>query len=153
MHQRLTRPALGAIAGLGLLLLSVAVTAAQTPTPAGGTLRGEVVRTGAAPTISVDGQERPLTAAPNASIVRGDKTVTLADLKKGDALTVTTNPDGSAARIEAIPVKEDGWFRWWYLLPLLLLLLLPLLFRRKKKDDFVVEPNAGTTSGRPPERR
>lgn len=149
MAQRKTRAALGAVLSIGLLVLSLGVVSAQTPTAAGATLRGEVVRTGTTPTIDVDGQEVPLTAGPNASIVRGDRTVTLADLKKGDAITVTTNPDGTAARIEAIPVTSDSWFKWWYLLPLLLLPLL-LLARRKKKDDFVVEPNRSpvTESGR-----
>lgn len=149
MTQRKTRAALGAVLSVGLLVLSLGVVSAQTPTTAGTTLRGEVVRTGSTPTINVDGQELPLTASPNATIVRGDRTVTLADLKQGDAITVTTNADGTVASIEAIPVESDSWFKWWYLLPLL---LLPLLFlmRRKKKDDFVVEPNRGpaTETGR-----
>lgn len=151
MQKRFTQAAFAAATTLGLVLLSVAGLSAQTPAPAAGTYRGAIEETGAAPTVMVDGEERPLIAAPNATIVRGDQTVQLADLKKGDEVTVTLNPDGSAARVEAIPDDDGGWFKWWYLLPLLLLLLLiPLLRRGKKKDDFVVEPNqvASTTSRR-----
>ena len=69
------------------------------------------------------------------------------------AVTVTTNADGSAARVEAIPKDDGGGFKWWYLLPLLLLLLLiPLFLRRgKKRDDFVLEGDRGAaTTGRGP---
>ena len=147
MHHRLTRAALGAAATLTLLLAATVAVVAQSPAPAPVTYRGEIEKTGATPTVMVNGQERPLTAGANATILRGDKAVQLADLKKGDAVTVTTNPDGSAARVEAIP-DDNGGFKWWYLLPLLLLLLIPLFLRRKKKkDDFVLESDRGSTSG------
>lgn len=157
MQHRLTRTALGAATTVGLLMLSTVIAFAQSPSPgaagAAAKYTGTIEKTGSAPTVKVEngnGAEQPLIAGPNATIVRGDKNVKLSDLKKGDVVTVTNNPDSTAARIEAIPVKESGGFQWWWLLPLLLLIpLAMLLMRRKKKDDFVVERNqAGTTTER-----
>jgi len=130
--------------------MSVATASAQTPATGAtaGSYRGEIVTGGEAPIVNVNGQDRPLVVAPNATIMRGNVTVRPADLKKGDVVTVTTSPDGSATRIEAIPADENsGGFKWWYLLPLLLLPLL-FLFRRKKKDTFIVEPNRDATPER-----
>jgi len=154
MQHRLTRTALGAATTVCLLLLSATAVLGQSPAPgttgAAATYTGAIETTGNAPTVKVEnsGAVQTLTAGPNATIVRGDKNVKLSDLKKGDVVTVTNNPDSTAARIEAIPVKESGGgFQWWWLLPLLLLIpLLMLLTRRKKKDDFVIERNQGATT-------
>jgi len=149
--NRLHRTIIGVGGILGLLLLSVATVSAQSPSPATApaataSYQGEIEKTGAAPTVRVNGQDRPLVVAPGATVLRGNVAVRPDQLKKGDAVTVTTNPDGSASRIEAIPVKEESGFKWWYLLPLLLLLLIPLFMRRRKKDDFVVERNRDATT-------
>lgn len=155
MQHRFPRAALGATTTVCLLLLSVATAFGQSPSPgtvgAPATYTGTIEKTGSAPTVKREngnGAEQPLIAGPNATIVRGDKTIKLADLKKGDIVTVTNNPDSTAARIEAIPVKDDsGGFKWWWLVPLLLLIpLIWLMTRRKKKDDFVVERNQGDTT-------
>ena len=122
-------------------------------TPAGqvagraGTFDGTVAQAGSALTVRVDGEDRPVVPGPNLVVTRDGEEAALADIRTDDAVTVTTNPDGSAQRIDARSEDDGGWFKWWYLLPLLLLLLIPLLFlRRGKKDDFVLEPDRGTSA-------
>jgi uncharacterized protein YpuA (DUF1002 family) len=118
-----------------------------------GRFEGTVEQTGSALRVTVDGQERQVAPGPNLVVTRDGKDATLGDIRRDDRVTVTTNPDGSAQRIEARSDDGGGWFKWWYLLPLLLLLLpLLLLLRGKKKDDFILEPDrtgtATTTSRR-----
>lgn len=139
---------------------------------AGTTFSGEVTRGGAPLGVRVDGQDRQVNPAPNATVIRDGTPATVADLRPTDRVNVTTGPDGLATRIEAsstaagapaaqapaatatvIPAaapaeaREEGGFPWWWLLPLLLLplLLLPLLLRRRRAP-FIVEREAVTTT-------
>ncbi len=111
-----------------------------------GRFDGTVEQTGPALRVTVDGQERQVAAGPNLVVTRDGRDATLGDIRRDDQVTVTTNPDGSAQRIDARSDDGGGWFKWWYLLPLLLLLLpLLLLLRPRKKDDFILEPDRTST--------
>lgn len=113
-----------------------------------GQFEGTVEQTGQTLAVKVNGQDRPVAPGPNLVVTRDGKDAALGDIRRDDRVTVTTNPDGSAQRIDARSNDNGGWFKWWYLLPLLLLPLL-LLLRRKKKNDFILEPDrAGTTASR-----
>ena len=110
-----------------------------------GRFDGTVEQTGQALCVTVDGQERQVAAGPNLVVTRNGKDAMLGDIRRDDRVTVTTNPDGSAQRIDARS-DDGGWFKWWYLLPLLLLLLpLLLLLRGKKKDGFILESDRTST--------
>jgi len=136
---------------------ATAVGAATGAAPAtGSTFTGEAIAAGVADmplTARVDGRDRTFAPAPNVVVTRDGKDAALGDIKGGDTVVVTTNPDGgTAARIAATSKPNPlGFLRW--LLPLLLLLLLLglLLFflaRRRRRDSFILEPDTaarGTT--------
>lgn len=135
-----------------LLGVSAVTVAAQTPTPApttGGTFTGKVSKTSPL-TVNSNGQDRQINAAPNMAVVRDGKAATVSDLKVGDQVNVTANPDNTVSRIEttsAATSSSAGFLRW--LIPLLILLALIgliayFLSRRKKKDDFVLERDRNT---------
>jgi len=120
----------------------------------GATFTGEATKDGIAATplsARVDGQDRAFTPAQNVIVTRDGKDAALGDIKAGDTVVVTTNPDGTAARIAATskPGNPLGFLRW--LLPLLLLLallglLLFFLARRRRRDSFILEPAATATT-------
>ncbi|MDQ6774952.1 MAG: hypothetical protein M3071_01755, partial [Actinomycetota bacterium] len=76
------------------------------------------------------------------------------DLKVGDQVNVTSNPDNTVSKIEttnAATSSSAGFLKW--LIPLLIALLiigliLWLLGRRKKKDAFVLERDRTNTPPR-----
>lgn len=145
LARRLLAPAV-------LLLLVVAsatsVSAQSTPTPvANSQFSGRVTNLNPL-TVNSNGQDRRVTAGPNAVITRGGGNVAVGDLRVGDVVNVTANPDGTASRIETTEAAQDGLPSW--LIPLLLGLLLlgALLYfltRRGKKDNFVLERDRNTT--------
>jgi hypothetical protein len=124
---------------------------------AGVTFTGEATRAGAAGAplaVRIDGQDRSFPPAPGVIVIRDGKDAAPGDIEAGDMVVVTTNPDGTAARIDATSKPNPlGFLRW--LLPLLLLLALLglLLFfagRRRRRDSFILEPDtaAGPTTAR-----
>jgi len=130
---------------------SAAPSAAPSAVPAaGGTFTGEATAAGVAGkplAARIDGQDRTFTPTQNVVVTRDGKDAALGDIKAGDTVVVTTNPDGTAARIAATskPGNPLGFLRW--LLPLLLLLallglLLFFLARRRRRDSFILEPAA-----------
>lgn len=116
-------------------------------TAAGGTFTGEATQAGANGTplaARIDGQDRAFTPAQDVIVTRDGRDARLGDIRAGDTVAVTTNPDGTAARIAATskPGNPLGFLRW--LLPLLLLLgllalLLFFLGRRRRRDSFILE--------------
>ena len=130
---------------------------ANTPAQTGGEFRGEVTRTGEALAVRTDDGERPVAVTPNVVVTRDGRTAQLSDIRRGDDVRVTTNPDGSVRRVDA--TSDDGGNRWEWLAPLLLLALLPLLFlfgRRRRRapvapapvvqrEELVVAPAAPVT--------
>ena len=124
---------------------------------AGATFTGEATRAGAAGAplaARIDGQDRSFAPAPGVIVTRDGRDAAVEDIRAGDTVVVTTNPDGTVARIDATSKPNPlGFLRW--LLPLLLLLALLglLLFfagRRRRRDSFILEPNtaAGPTTAR-----
>ena len=116
----------------------------------GTTLTGEVRQTGDALTVRSDGQDRQIRTASNVVVTRDGQTASLADIRTGDEVSVTTNPDGTAQRIDATSTDGGGmdWARW--LLPLLLalaLLGLLLWFLMRRRDKFILERDAAPAQG------
>lgn len=142
---------------VALMQATAVATSPAAPTAAGAqtggqTLSGKVTRTGDQITINSNNQDRQFAPAPNLAVVRDGRDVTFRDLREGDQVNVTTDPQGRATRIEA---TSEAGFPWWVLL-LPLLLLIPLLLwllSRRRKDAFIVERNTGgtTTTARPTE--
>lgn len=141
-----------------LLGASAVTVAAQTPTAApttGGTFTGKVSKTSPL-TVNSNGQDRQINAAPNVTVVRDGKTATISDLKVGDQVNVTANPDNTVSRIETTSVaasSNTSFLKW--LIPLLIALLILgliayFLSRRKKTDDFVLERDRTTDPRTPP---
>jgi hypothetical protein len=133
---------------LGLTMVSVA---AQTPTPAattGGTFTGKISKTSPL-TVNSNGQDRQINAAPNMTVVRDGKAATAGDLKVGDQVNVTSNPDNTVSRIETTSVAKSGTSIWKWLIPLLIALLIialiAYLLSRRKKNDFVLERDRTNT--------
>lgn len=144
----------GLVAPLMALLLlvgTVGAVSAQTATSApttGGTFTGKITKTSPL-TVNSNGQDRQVNLAPNATVIRDGKAATAADLKVGDQVNVTSNPDNSVARVETTSAATGGSNILKWLIPLLIaLLLLALvlaLLSRRRKSDFVLErDNTGT---------
>lgn len=117
----------------------------------GTTFSGEVKDTGNALTVNSNGRDQRVAAGPNLTVTRDGKSAQLKDLKKGDTVTVATNPDGSAQRIDATSHGSGGGI-WQWLLPLLLALvllaaLLWFFLGRRKKGSFVLEGSASSGAG------
>lgn len=115
------------------------------PAPVGARFTGEVARAGNDLTVDTgSGQTRTVAPGPNVQITRDGKGASLGDLRPNDKVTVITNPDGTAQRIDAASAS-DGLSVWTWLAPLLGLLLLGLLLwllmGRRKRDDFILEPD------------
>ena len=131
--------------------LSLASVAAQTPTAApttGGTFTGKISKTSPL-TVNSNGQDRQINAAPNVAVTRDGKAATVGDLKVGDQVNVTSNPDNTVSRIETTSAAKSGASIWkWLILLLIALLILGLiayLLSRRKKDDFVLERDRTNT--------
>lgn len=150
------------MAPMVLLLLvcgSVMTVAAQgTPTPvANSQFSGRITNLNPL-TVNSNGQDRRINPGGNVAVVRENKAAAVGDLKVGDQVNVTANPDGTASRIETTMVAPAEGLPGW-LIPLILGLLLlgALLYflsRRGKKDNFVLErdantPGTGTTPRNP----
>lgn len=146
MHTRWVRRAVFACAMTTLLVASIgsiAVTA-QTPTAAattGGTFTGKVSKTNPL-TVNSNGQDRQINLAPNATVMRDGKAATAGDLKVGDQVNVTSNPDNTVSRIETTSTAGGSSIGKWLIPLLIALLLLGLilwLMSRRKRDAFVLE--------------
>ncbi len=105
---------------------------------------GDVTQAGQTLTVHTNNQDRQFAAVPGVAVTRDGKPATVAQIQKGDRVTVATNPDGSTSRIDATSVHKSNNNAWWLLLlPLLMLLgLLALLVARRRRDSFVLEPNS-----------
>lgn len=144
------RRAMFACSVMVLLGLSAVGVAAQTPTPAattGGAFTGKVSKTSPL-TVNSNGQDRQINPAPNMTVVRDGKAATAGDLKVGDQVNVTSNPDNTVSRIETTSVAKSGSSIWKWLIPLLIALLIigliAYLLSRRKKNDFVLERDRNT---------
>jgi len=126
--------------------------AAQTPTAApttGGTFTGKISKTSPL-TVSSNGQDRQINATASTTVIRDGKTATVGDLKVGDQVNVTSNPDNTVSKIETTSIaasSNTGFLKW--LIPLLIVLIILgiilWLLSRRRKDAFVLErdrPNA-----------
>lgn len=150
MGAKAIRRAIFACSVMVLLGLSAVGVAAQTPTPAattGGAFTGKVSKTSPL-TVNSNGQDRQINPAPNMTVVRDGKAATAGDLKVGDQVNVTSNPDNTVSRIETTSVAKSGSSIWKWLIPLLIALLIigviAYLLSRRKKDDFVLERDRNT---------
>jgi ATP-dependent Zn protease len=128
-----------------LLGLSMVSVDAQTPTPApttGGTFTGKISKTSPL-TVNSNGQERQITTTASTTVIRDGKAAAVSDLKVGDQVNVTANPDNTVANIQTTSVAKSGSSIWKWLIPLLIALLvialLAYLLSRRKRDDFVLE--------------
>ena len=128
MLQRL-RASAALVPLLALLLCALAPAAmhAQTPVPVperppgAATLRGEV-RTVNPLTIRIDGQDRTFQTTPDVVVTRDGKRVTLDDLKEGDLVSFSTNPDNAVQRLDVTDAAATA-ARLWVLSGVLVLLL------------------------------
>jgi hypothetical protein len=149
--------ACGVLILLGLAAVGVA---AQTPTAVpttGGTFTGKVTKTNPL-TVNSNGQDRQINLAPGATIVRDGEAATAGELKVGDQVNVTANPDNTVSRIETTSTAGGGSSIWKWLIPLLIALvvlgLIAYLLSRRKRNDFVLERNQpGTMQGDLPNDR
>jgi len=154
MRKTVTRGTLFVCALMSLMLGVTMSVSAQTGTAAPVT--GNSAFTGKISkltpfTVNSNGQDRQVNPAPNVAVVRGGNSATLNDLKVGDQVNVTSNPDNTASKIEA--TGESGGLPAWLIPLLLALVLLGLLAyflsRRGKKDSFVLEQNKPNTPNTP----
>ena len=114
---------------------------------AGGRFDGEVRQAGQTPAVRTDGGERQIQPGPGLVVTRDGRSASLPDIQPGDRVAVTTNPDGTARRVDARSsgsiAAEDDANRWAWLAPLLLLIpLLGALFfllGRRRRDNFILE--------------
>ena len=111
----------------------------------GGTVTGTVDEPGP-PLMNRAGREfRRMQVAPAVPATRDGKSASLADIRRGDKLSVIVLPDGMAHQIAATSADDGaGWLEW--LLPLLLGLaalgLIFLFLSRRRRDSFILEPNS-----------
>ncbi len=147
MRRTWRRGALVACALTALLLLSIGSVAAQTPTAAPVTgsapFTGKISKTSPL-TVNSNGQDRQVNTIASTTVIRDGKAATLGDLKVGDQVNVSSNPDNTVAKIETTSVAASssaGFLKW--LIPLLIALLIIglilWLLSHRKKDSFVLE--------------
>lgn len=133
--------------------LSMVSVAAQTPTAApvtgGAAFTGKITKTSPL-TVNSNGQDRQVNTTAKTTVMRDGKAAAIGDLKVGDQVNVTSNPDNTVAKIEttsAATSSSAGFLKW--LIPLLIaLLILGLilwLLSRRKKDAFVLERDRTNT--------
>jgi len=157
MHTPWVRRAVFACAVTTLLAIGGVAVAAQTPTAAPVTgsapFTGKITKTSPL-TVNSNGQDRQINTTASTTVLRDSKAAAVGDLKVGDQVNVTSNPDNTVAKIEttnAATSSSAGFLKW--LIPLLIALLiigliLWLLGRRKKKDAFVLERDRTNTPPR-----
>jgi len=149
MGGKLVRRVMAPVVVLMLICASVGTVAAQgtaTPVPTSGSSQftGKVSKISPF-TVNSNGQDRVVNPGPNIAVQRDGKAAGLADLKVGDQVNVTTNPDGTASRVET--TGTGGGLPAW-LIPLIIALLLIGLIAfllSRRKDSFVLERNTGST--------
>jgi len=112
----------------------------------GEAFTGTVERTGEALTVKPIGGnqdgERQVTAGEGVTVTRNGRAASFSEIRPEDTVSVTTNPDGTARRIDATSPTE-GANPWTWLAPLLGLLLLGLLawwLISRRRDDFILTP-------------
>ncbi len=153
MHTPWVRRAILACAMTTLLMIGGVAVAAQTPTVApvtgGATFAGKITKTSPL-TVNSNGQDRQVNATASTTIIRDGKTATLGDLKVGDQVNVTSNPDNTVAKIQTTSLaasSNTGFLKW--LIPLLIVLIILgiilWLLSRRKKDAFVLERDRTNT--------
>ncbi len=156
MHTPWVRRAIFVCAMTTLLALGGVAVAAQTPTAApvtgGATFTGKITKTSPL-TVNSNGQDRQVNATANTTVMRDGKAAAIGDLKVGDQVNVTSNPDNTVAKIEttsAATSSSAGFLKW--LIPLLIILLIIglilWLLSRRKKDAFVLERDRTNTPPR-----
>jgi len=148
MHAPWVRRAIFVCALTTLLAVSIGSVAAagETPTPVpvtgGATFTGKVSKTNPL-TVNSNGQDRQVNTTANTTVVRDGKAATVGDLKVGDQVNVSSNPDNTVSRVETTSATQSsaGFLKW--LIPLLIALLiiglLAYFLSRRKKDAFVLE--------------
>lgn len=158
MRRTLGRGALIACTLTALLMISIGgvVVGAQTPTAApvtgGATFTGKITKTSPL-TVNSNGQDRQINPTGSTMIVRDGKAATVGDLKVGDQVNVTSNPDNTVSKIETTNAAKSGgagFLKWLIplLIALLILGLILYLLSRRKKDAFVLERDRiNTTPG------
>lgn len=136
-----------------LLGLSMVSVAAQTPTAApvtgGATFAGKITKTSPL-TVNSNGQDRQVNTTASTTVIRDGKAATIGDLKVGDQVNVTSNPDNTVAKIQTTSLaasSNTGFLKW--LIPLLIVLIILgiilYLLSRRKKDAFVLERDRTNT--------
>jgi len=121
--QRIIRTSL-LVSVLALLALAPVAVRAQTPLPrpaSDATVAGEVTDVNPL-TVKVNGQQQLLQTSPTLTVVRDGKDVKLGDLKQGDKVAFTTNPDNTVQRIDVTDPAADRSL--WLLIGLLVLVAL-----------------------------
>lgn len=156
MHTPWVRRAIFACALTTLLAIGGVAVAAQTPTAAPVTgsapFTGKITKTSPL-TVNSNGQDRQINTTASTTVLRDGKAAAVGDLKVGDQVNVTSNPDNTVSKIETTSAAKSGSSIWKWLIPLLIALLilgliLWLLGRRKKKDAFVLERDRTNTPPR-----
>lgn len=113
--------------GIAVVAMVPVGVRAQTPLPrpaSGATVTGEV-RDVNPLTVRVNGQDQLLQTSPSVVVVREGKDVKLGDLKEGDKVTFTTNPDNTVQRVDVTEAASDSSL--WLLIALLILGVLVLI--------------------------
>jgi len=158
MMARLAQRFLGPVVLLVLVCASVGTVAAQgtataVPTQGNSQFTGKVSKVSPF-TVNSNGQDRVVNPGPNVAVTRDGKTAQLADLKVGDQVNVTANPDGTAARVET--TRDNSGLPGWLIPLLLVLVLIGLIayFLSRRKDSFVLEKDQTNTQrpNTPPRR-
>ncbi len=152
MHTLWVRRVVFSCAMTMLLVVGGVAVAAQTPTAAPVTgsapFTGKISKTSPL-TVNSNGQDRQINTTANTTVVRDGKAAAVGDLKVGDQVNVTSNPDNTVAKVETTSVAKSGSSIWKWLIPLLIaLLILGLilwLLSRRKKDAFVLERDRTNT--------
>ena len=153
MHTLWVRRVVFSCAMTMLLVVGGVAVAAQTPTAAPVTgsapFTGKISKTSPL-TVNSNGQDRQVNTTANTTIVRDGKAAAVGDLKVGDQVNVTSNPDNTVAKVETTSVAKSGsagFLKW--LIPLLIALLIIglilWLLGRRKKVAFVLERDRTNT--------
>lgn len=88
------------LGGVFTLAPVAAQTATAVPVTGDQTFSGQISKLTPL-TVTSNGVDRQVNPAPNVAVVKGGSAATLADLKVGDQVNVTSRPDNTASRIEA----------------------------------------------------
>jgi len=148
--------AAGAPGATGAAGAAGAAGQARNGAPAGGRFDGEVGGAGQTPTVRTGDGERQIQPGPGLVVMRDGRSASLTDIRAGDRVAVTTNPDGTARRVDARSAAalaaDDDANRWRWLAPLALLIplfgALFFLLGRRRRHDYVVERRETIVDGR-----